>query len=537
MSLAFSPRARFGVFATIAASLISVIALSGWSIVHDYTDTYQRAEERTQKVAHLLEEHASGTIHAAVQVLQRAAEIAGAGDLAKLRQSRDDWERLHALAESLPRVGAIWIQDADGNGILGSSAFPTPDANVSERSYFKAHRDGERFVIDTAIKGATTGKTVFTISRRLDAEDGSFRGVVLTALYVDYFTQLYEAASLGPGATVAMYQPNGGVIVRYPDMHRYLGKSASTSRIFRDRVPRVSQDTFTNISVLDGIERLLSYRVVKEFPVVVIASVTTTSIREEWLSRIVWTAVLAGIAAATLIGCGWLTLRGLRAAETAHFQVADANRRLGAALSDKEVLFREVHHRVKNNLQTVSSLLFMQIARVHDTQTKALLQATLGQVEAMGLVHRVLYQSDQAAEVDLRPYLEQLCADLSSMYDASGRGIVIRVEVNGCTMPMERAIPVGLVVNEVVTNAYKHAFPDGRKGQVTVTCAQSKGRMVLTVRDDGVGLAGTVAQGTSIGMDLIHSLVEQAGGQCSFEEDGGIVFRLELPTADETVSA
>jgi len=201
------------------------------------------------------------------------------------------------------------------------------------------------------------------------------------------------------------------------------------------------------------------------------------------------------------------------------------------ALAEKTALLGEVHHRVKNNLQVVSSLLSLQ-ARNAPPAAQALLEESQGRVKAMALIHQLLYERHDFSEVDLGTYLERLAALLRESMLRDRRRIELRVECRQqVALDLQRAVPCGLLVTELVTNAIKHAFVDERAGRVHVlldTDDQGQGRIVVS--DDGVGLPAGLEFGQvrSLGFQLIPLLVDQLHGQLTLRRSPGTVFEVIL---------
>lgn len=185
------------------------------------------------------------------------------------------------------------------------------------------------------------------------------------------------------------------------------------------------------------------------------------------------------------------------------------------SLREKETLLREIHHQVKNNLQVISSLLRLQSSRVEDPRWAALLEESQARVDAIALVHERLYLADDVARVDFSSYLEELARNLSSTF-ADAR-VVIVVHAGGAELPVDCAISCGLVVNELLTNALKHAFTDGRSGRVAVRASRQVAAMEIEVEDDGVGITDDPG-GDGMGLTLIKALARQLGGTFSLEK-------------------
>ncbi|MBN2206311.1 MAG: PAS domain S-box protein, partial [Candidatus Aminicenantes bacterium] len=211
-----------------------------------------------------------------------------------------------------------------------------------------------------------------------------------------------------------------------------------------------------------------------------------------------------------------------------------AKDRLQGALREKEFLLKEIHHRVKNNLQVISSLLRLQSRSTADAPARELFLASQGRIRTMALVHESLYQSRDLARIDFAVYIRKLTGQLVALFKADPKRIRLRLRLERLPLDINKAIPCGLIINELVSNALKHAFPGSRGGEVAVSLAAGPGGTVrLTVCDDGVGLPpGLNARKTrSLGLQIVTGLVAQIGGTIRMEGTAGteavVVFPLE----------
>src|SRR5205807_8773463 len=157
-----------------------------------------------------------------------------------------------------------------------------------------------------------------------------------------------------------------------------------------------------------------------------------------------------------------------------------------ASLREKEALLREIHHRVKNNLQITSSLLRLQASKIADAAVRQLLRESQDRIRSMALVHEMLYRSQDLARVDFPQYVRELVPQLFRSYNAGGR-VRYRVELDEIVFGVDLAVPCGLIINELVANALKHAFPGDRRGEICVRMSLEQDRYWLSVEDDGVG--------------------------------------------------
>lgn len=201
--------------------------------------------------------------------------------------------------------------------------------------------------------------------------------------------------------------------------------------------------------------------------------------------------------------------------------------KLRAALEEKEVLLREIHHRVKNNMQIIQSLIWMQSSQLDDTAMRQLFSDIEHRISAMALIHETLYQSGNMAHLDLQHYIERLCLSLTELFEGPGSLIRWDIRCGALRLDLDKAVSVGLVLNELVTNALKHAF-DQRGGTVTIKAEQNDdGQTTIIVADDGRGLGGegVAADTRSLGLFLVNGLVErQLKGQLQINKGRGARF-------------
>jgi two-component sensor histidine kinase/amino acid transporter len=207
---------------------------------------------------------------------------------------------------------------------------------------------------------------------------------------------------------------------------------------------------------------------------------------------------------------------------------------LRSSLQEKDALLKEVHHRVKNNMQVVSSLLNLQLDFLPDAQARPFIVDTQSRIAAMALVHEKLYQSDDLAWVDFADYLRELTENIAASFSPSASEIRFTLEADEIRLAIDAAIPCGLIINELVSNAYKHAFPDGRTGAVNVVLKRrSPGFIVMRVADTGRGipLGLDLRRTESLGMQLVFTLAQQIQGEIEIKSSPGegTVFELTVP--------
>jgi two-component sensor histidine kinase len=202
---------------------------------------------------------------------------------------------------------------------------------------------------------------------------------------------------------------------------------------------------------------------------------------------------------------------------------------LRASLHEKEILLKEIHHRVKNNMQVISSLLSLQSRHLTDKAAIEMFRESQQRIRSMALVHEKLYQSKDLSRIDFSKYIESLIMFLFHSYRVNSDLVRMKTEVRNVLLDINSAIPCGLIINELVMNALKHAFPGGRKGEIIVSLQPSgDDRFILSVSDDGVGFpAGLDFHKTeTLGMQLVTMLVDQLDGTISLERKPGTRFEV-----------
>ncbi|MGI8739567.1 MAG: sensor histidine kinase [Gammaproteobacteria bacterium] len=213
-----------------------------------------------------------------------------------------------------------------------------------------------------------------------------------------------------------------------------------------------------------------------------------------------------------------------------------AEEQMRASLAEKEILLKEIHHRVKNNMQVISSMLNLQMGRIQEPRTREMFRDAQNRIKSMALIHERLYQQHTLARVEFAAYLRQLVGHLLRSYRTSA--VTLKFEADEVSLDIDTAVPCGLIVNELVANALKHAFADGRTGVLTVILRASEagsedGRARLIVADDGPGISAgfDLRKATSLGLQLVADLTEQIGGVIESSNDHGARWTLSFPAS------
>lgn len=209
--------------------------------------------------------------------------------------------------------------------------------------------------------------------------------------------------------------------------------------------------------------------------------------------------------------------------------------RLSRSLEEKEILIKEVHHRVKNNLQVIASLLRMQARGVVGEAAVEALRQSQNRVESMALIHEQLYEAEDLREVDLARHATSLVTNLSNAYGVDPQRVLFQIAMEPLSLGIDRAIPAGLILNELISNALKHAFPEGRRGSIRIEGRHREGRIALAVADDGVGVPETVDldRPRSMGFEIVKILTRQLKGVSQLNREGGTTFQICFPERTE----
>jgi two-component sensor histidine kinase/PAS domain-containing protein len=206
--------------------------------------------------------------------------------------------------------------------------------------------------------------------------------------------------------------------------------------------------------------------------------------------------------------------------------------KIKASLKEKEVLLKEIHHRVKNNMQIISSMLGLQSNTVMDEKFNDMLRDSQNRIKSMALIHEKLYQSQNMANVNFEEYINSLVINLYSSYNINRNKINLNIDICDVIFNIDTAIPLGLIINEIISNSLKHAFPDGRNGEIYLRLSKTTdNKYELVIKDNGVGIPSNVDANTTktLGLKLIYALIEQIDGSISVDKIEGSCYFIEFP--------
>lgn len=526
-----------------AVAALFVALLLGYGAWDDRVEEFRTAEKLAQHTAVLVEQHADSLFEQSEFLVREVADIAHAAEGAPV--SLADHQRLRDLVRAGPHIHSAFVADAKGQVILSSLAFPAHPVNLHNAYSFRQLAAGEvELVVGRHPFSAFAGEPTIGIMRPIRSE-GRFIGVAAVLMSTTHYKDFFDRIDIGYPLSIALVREDGRVLVQQPPAQAAVGYTAPVKGL--ETMP--DEELARGVYPLDGMDRIIAINRIGHQDVWVLVGLDVQSVEDRWMGHVVehtafMSVSLVGITSLTVLAIGWASRErraraGLELANrTLESRVADrtaalteANTRLSNALKDKETLFREVHHRVKNNLQIIASLLRLQSMRM-PPEVRGNFEDTLNRIHSMGLVHELLYRSNQPANVNFGEYLEALASCVAeSNLDMPDR-VVLEMKAEPLALDLETAIPMGLLVNELLTNALKHAFPNGRRGVLRVMLTSAAdGSILLRVEDDGIGLPPSGATGGGIGLTLVRSLAEQVGARLeqSARQGGGSVWCVELP--------
>jgi len=241
-------------------------------------------------------------------------------------------------------------------------------------------------------------------------------------------------------------------------------------------------------------------------------------------TRMAW---LAGAAALIMAIAGLLLLRANRQRQALTLALGTKNKALEDAIGEKDLLLRELHHRVKNNLQLVGSLLRMQGRRINDPAARDAVRESQDRVRSMALIHQDLYRADDPRGIAMRPYVQKLIQGLLESHGITEDRIRIEPQIDDIRLDVDTAVPIGLILNELLVNAMKHAFPEGRAGRIVVSLRLSGDELQLDVVDDGVGHPDK-AEHEGFGLQLLKSFATRLNATYAMNGSPGTAVRMAI---------
>jgi two-component system, sensor histidine kinase PdtaS len=377
--------------------------------------------------------------------------------------------------------------------------------------------------VGRAYTGKISQQPIFNFSIRRSSPDGNFHGVVGSSAYVTYFENFYaRAGSSADDFAISLVRDDGEILPRYPRLEKE-ARFAPDSPVLKN----IEEGLSYGRSVIDAGPRLYGHRKVGDFPVSVVYELNPTAFAAEWRRAFIGWGITTALVSISLIITLWFALERARAEQAALVNWHEAER----TNEEREALFREVAHRVQNNLQLLVSMLSLEQKLARNTDPERLLSSVIERVRTMARLHNALFQRGTSGTVYADQFFEQFAADLRTGVIAA-EPIVLSVNVTKGTLRLDQAVTIGLIVNELVTNAVKYAFKGKASGEIRVSFLRDNDQHVLNVVDNGEGFDPAGRQG--FGAQLIRILAAQLQGQLQVESEcgRGSAFTLVFPVRD-----
>jgi two-component sensor histidine kinase len=525
-----SARRRWTIQVFAAAVFVVLTALLLFEVLAAREDALRAAAAATERLDRALADHARETVSAVRAVLATvAAHLGSLESLGRLRPD-DAAAELALGVRGLPYLKGVTYFGPDGRLLASSLPGPAEPADVSDRDYFLAHRDGSVDpIVGRPVRSPQDGGWVVPLSHRVELPGGRFGGVLVAVVDPRHFQDFYEALQIGRNGAVALYSRGGDLLFRVPYDDGLVGAPVPQGPPLRDLVAKSPAGTYRARTSIDGVDRIVSYRVIEDLSLVALVGSSTEEVLAEWWTGarnhvLVWFGAGLGLAGLTV-----LLLRRERREERAERALREAYAQKDVLLAEKDMLLREVHHRVRNNLQGIWAILRLEGARLgHNPEARDRIEAIAERIQAMGRIHQELYRSGDLARIDLGAYLESVARGLLDLHGRS-RDVRLDVEAEAVASDVDTALPLGLITNELTANALKHAFPDGRAGTLRIVLRRDgAGRVELTVLDDGVGHEPDEGK-RGMGMLLVAALAQQIGARWSVDGGGGTTAAFSFP--------
>lgn len=522
---------RRALYATALFFIVVFLVMGGLFAWRDHQAAIDLARVRTEDLSRILEQYADRVFDVNHLIARQLQEVLRErATLEGLGEDRNFRALLSNLVRNSPTLDNILVTTPDGIPVAFSDLEEVPRVDLGDRSWVRAHQSSDLpFFVSEAIQSRITGELLFTYSVPVRDDEGRLIAIVAIGARSDFIEALSLRDDPSRDVILTVYSANGRVMARTGMTPDRIGWRIPADDPMLTAPAGVQYGSTIRPAPLDNVERVISWRQLPRWPVVVTASVSTRDVLEQWYAGLTLSAAMFAL---VLSVAGWLVWLGVRAAEAQEADraaLARTNARLTATVRERDLLIREIHHRVKNNLQVTVSLLMLQAARVKEPHARTAFTETQDRLRSVALVHETLYQTHQSDRVELSDYIRRVVDGLSQTHGAESRGIEVGVRCDPILLDHDRALPFALVLTEVLVNALKHAFPEGRVGRIEVALRRSTGNLHLTVLDDGVGLHQHEGPRDSLGMVLIETLCGQIGATFRFQVDGGTRFQMDLP--------
>lgn len=491
--------------ALILTFMVLFTLIAGALIYQGYRDTEIRAAETATSAAQAVAINTGWIVEVAGQALQRMDSALGANPEDRATNA---YSEIRDALNGLPVGAKAYIYTPDGKPLFSTDP-ELPTTDVREWEQFTEPASGKKFHT-SALQVDTNDDQTFSFSRRVDRR-GEFAGVAVISFRVSLLTSLWTALDLDAGSAISIVREDGMLVARYPFADGPV--DLSEHAMFTEHLPQSREGTYSSAaSPVDGVPRVVGFRGVDGTELIAVASIDRAEILARfWRNVLVFLALVVPVLLALAGAAFWI----IRLLQRDLLRQAE----LSLALETNTMLFREIHHRVKNNLQSMHSLVRMQNlspAAKTDLQSRFV---------AMAAVHEHMYQHDAYAQLDAPTFIASVATPVIQAY---GSQAALELDIDPIGISHDQATPLALLINEVMTNSLKYAFGGRTDGIIRVSLkSRPEGGEALVIADNGSGFVmGRVSSG--MGSRLIKGVVSQLGGSFSYRFESGTVFSAEL---------
>lgn len=497
--------AAWAVLAVALALVFVLVSAVGFIAWNSYEDAIERSRAKAALAAQVVATHVAWLTTASMLLTDESDHVISADGTSLVSGGRQE---LALHLKHMPAGISFTLVDAEGKATASEGGPATP--LDSEAGLSIAQLSGERsWYVSPQMRDPASGAQSFLIAQRI-VRGGRVTGAAVIRIPVEVIAPVWESLELGPGSTVGLLRDDGWQVARHPPTEK--PANLGNYVLFTDYLKKSADGVYETISPVDGKPRIVGYRKVSNAPLVVVASIARdfamTRLRDQMEQLALFLIPL-------LLGLGALSIWVVNLLKRDEQMRAS----LAAAVERNNLLMREIHHRTKNNLQSVASLLKLQM--ISDEAKTAM----TARIAAMSALHEQAYRSDQYSDVNLRDYLVTLVGNIQK---TTPEGIVIETDLAEAMIDRDLAQPLGLIVNEVISNAIKHAFPGRSQGVIAVKLALlPESRAELSVTDDGEGFTPTGNE-AGIGSRLVRAFALQLGNDYSYTRDNGTRFTIRF---------
>ena len=494
---------------TIASVVVSLLtaSIAAFMIVKDRQEAIAQASERTSSISRMIIAHGEASASIAEQIVSVALPLVAEWDLRDTAMGKDLHDRLRLLVGNNSDVAAAAVLDGKGNLLVTSSDFPVEPINLSDRPFFDLHAAGSTGSLITGDEaaGPVSGRKRFTFSQSDLNPNGALRAIVVVAIYTSAMDVLYAEAANWPGSRAGLYAAGGDTLAQAQTVSR-------ASKAFLLDIERHANtgSSGTVISTAEPEARIASWNRSENYPTMYsAASQSMNEALKAWHGR-TWMIVLFTIVANLLF---W---------SLAHF--AARSTQAQEAIKAQDLAMREVHHRLKNSLQLMSSLIRMRSAKYTDPMLREVVNDITSDLRAIAEVHNLVQTASSFGEVDIASATKTLCSHLRRTYHAE-----ISCDAAGpIIISATHATSLSVIVNELITNAVKHGG-----GAVDVRCWKSEEQLHVAVTSNGTALPDdfSLEAATGFGLRALRALVSGFEGKITAanDEHGFARFLVAIP--------